>query len=160
MTDTGEALAFRPAGTEDRGFVLGLAPETGQEPNEAAAMLARDTVTMLERDSERVGFIAYRLTDGCGELTALAVTPACRGQGIGRAATEWAVEALRGAGARRVRTSTSNDNLPSLGLLQRCGFRLVAVHIGALVEHHGSEQPGWHGIPVRDELVLERTVSG
>ena len=59
---------------------------------------------------------------------------------------------------------TTNDNLPALGLYQRHGFRLVALHPGA-VDRARLVKPsipalGHPGIPMRDELVLELRLPG
>lgn len=56
---------------------------------------------------------------------------------------------------------TTNDNLDALRFYQRRGFRLVALHAGAVDAARATLKPsiaevGDHGIPIRDELVLER----
>ncbi|MDY7041482.1 MAG: GNAT family N-acetyltransferase, partial [Chloroflexota bacterium] len=58
----------------------------------------------------------------------------------------------------RLVVSTTNDDLLALYLYQRFGFRITGVLPGGLVEHHGKEEPGFAGIPVRDEIRLERWV--
>jgi len=57
--------------------------------------------------------------------------------------------------------STTNDNLPALYFYQRQGFRISEVLPGeirrALREILGVEEPdGFGGIPVRDEVRLEK----
>ena len=58
---------------------------------------------------------------------------------------------------------TTNDNLDALRLYQRHGFRLVQVHPGA-VDLARQAKPsipevGAYGIPLRDELILERDLT-
>jgi len=65
--------------------------------------------------------------------------------------------AMKCALARLV-VSTTNDDLLALYLYQRFGFRVTEVLPGRLVEHHGGEESGFAGIPVRDEIRLERWV--
>jgi hypothetical protein len=60
--------------------------------------------------------------------------------------------------AKRLVVRTSNDNIPALLLYQKNGFRITEIRIGVMVEHHGAEIPGWEGIPVRDEVILEKSL--
>ena len=73
-----------------------------------------------------------------------------------------AVERLAAeAGCSRLWAITTNDNTDALRFYQRCGFRLAALHRGA-VDHSRTElKPeippiGDHGIDLRDELELEK----
>ena len=65
---------------------------------------------------------------------------------------------------RRVWLVTSNDNLRALRFYQRHGFRLVAVHVGA-VDSARTRKPGRPrvgldgGIPVHDEIELAWVLS-
>ena len=68
----------------------------------------------------------------------------------------------RAAGCARLRVTTTNDNLPALRLYQRHAFALAALHAGA-VDAARKRKPdigavGHAGIPIRDELELERTL--
>jgi ribosomal protein S18 acetylase RimI-like enzyme len=82
------------------------------------------------------------------------------GAGVGTALLERAVEAARAAGCRQVQLVTTNDNMRALRFYQRRGFRLVALHPGALERSRELKpeipQTGLHGIPLSDELVLAR----
>jgi len=56
---------------------------------------------------------------------------------------------------------TTNDNVDALRFYQRRGFCLVAVHRGAVDRSRASLEPeippvGAYGIPLRDEIELER----
>ena len=65
-------------------------------------------------------------------------------------------------GASTLWLLTTNDNLDALRLYQRHGFRLAALHPGAIdaARRVKPQIPvvGRHGIPLRDELVLERSL--
>ena len=79
-----------------------------------------------------------------------------RGRGVGTALIEAAAERLG-----RLWLITTNDNVDALRFYQRRGFRLVALHRGAVDESRARLKPeipetGDHGIPLRDELELER----
>lgn len=96
------------------------------------------------------------------ELAALAVDASVRGQGVAGLLIEAAVEAARRAGCTIMWLLTTNDNLDALRLYQRHGFRLVEVHPGA-VDLARRDKPaipevGAYGIPLHDELILERSL--
>ena len=63
-------------------------------------------------------------------------------------------------GCRRLWLITTNDNVNALRFYQRRGFRLAAVHPGAVDRARTTMKPeipfvGDYGIPLRDELELE-----
>jgi hypothetical protein len=63
--------------------------------------------------------------------------------------------------AQRVWLVTTNDNLDALRFYQRRGFRIAQVRPGAVDETRKTLKPsiaevGDFGIPIRDEIVLER----
>ena len=117
------------------------------------------------------GFAAWQGTDLVGvatwaherpraELVTLAVADTCRERGIGAALVEWVAAAGRKHGTHVLWLVTTNDNLDALRLYQRHAFRLTELRAGA-VDLVRQEKPaiprtGAYGIPLRDELVLER----
>lgn len=109
-----------------------------------------------------VGIATYAVAGDRAELAALAVAGTHRNRGIGARLLEAAVAAARAAGAAAVWLVTTNDNLDALRLYQRHEFRLVELRAGA-VDRSRRLKPhiphaGDYGIPLRDELVLERTL--
>lgn len=68
---------------------------------------------------------------------------------------EAVIEAARRAGADRLVVATTNDDLPALALYQRLGFAIKGLQAGQLIEHHEGTEPGFAGLPVRDEIQLE-----
>ena len=69
----------------------------------------------------------------------------------------------RATSPRGLTRTTTNDNLDALRFYQRRGFRLSALRAGAVDESRErfkAEIPsaGDLGIPLRDEIELERTV--
>ena len=82
------------------------------------------------------------------------------GIGVGSALVSTLEDAARAAGCRRLWLITTNDNLEALRFYQRRGFVLAALHPGA-IEASRRLKPviplvGHDGIPIRDELELER----
>jgi ribosomal protein S18 acetylase RimI-like enzyme len=66
-------------------------------------------------------------------------------------------------GCRRLWVLTTNDNVDALRFYQRRGFRLAELHPGAVDDSRARLKPeipeaGEHGIPLRDELVLDKEV--
>ncbi|HEY2999177.1 MAG TPA: GNAT family N-acetyltransferase [Acidimicrobiales bacterium] len=98
------------------------------------------------------------------ELAALAVARGRRGEGLAGRLVEAAADAARAAGAAAQWLVTTNDNLDALRLYQRHGYRLVRVRPGAVDEARRAKpaipETGAYGIPLRDELVLERDLAG
>ena len=67
-------------------------------------------------------------------------------------------------GSTRLWLITTNDNVDALRFYQRRGFRLVAIDRDAVERSRATLKPGiprtgLHGIPIRDELTLERPIA-
>src|SRR3954452_2016747 len=113
---------------------------------------------LAEIDGEPAGLLTYRV-DG-EELEVVTVDSYREGAGVGTALLGAAEAEARRQGCRRLWLITTNDNLHALRFYQRRGMRLVAVHAGGVDEARKlkPEIPefGHDGIPLRDELELER----
>ncbi len=104
------------------------------------------------------GLVSMTVEGEDGTIVALGVPPLYQGLGIGSALLGAAIQRLSADGARRVRVSTTNDNLPALALYQRRGFVVEEVLpgeiAGFLEDRLGGIPAGFAGIPVRDEIRL------
>ena len=113
---------------------------------------------VAEADGERAGLATYALDGADCELVTIDALNI--GGGIGGALVEAVADAARAAGATRLHLITTNDNLPALRLYQRHGFVLTALRADeiAATRERKPQIPaiGHAGIPIRDELVLER----
>ena len=114
------------------------------------------------RDDRLVGLATYDAAGAEAELASLAVASDWRRQGVGGGLLEAVVAEVRRCGVGRVWLVTTNDNLAALALYQRHGFRLTAVRPGA-VDRARALKPeipdvAANGIPIRDELLLERQI--
>jgi GNAT superfamily N-acetyltransferase len=114
---------------------------------------------LAERDGRLAGVLTYVIRgDDCEILTLHASE---RGRGAGTALVE-AVERLAAEhGCRRLWVLTTNDNVDALRFYQRRAFRLAELHRGAVDDSRARLKPelpevGDHGIPLRDELVLDK----
>jgi ribosomal protein S18 acetylase RimI-like enzyme len=114
------------------------------------------------RDDRLAGVATWHVdTDpALAELAVLAVDPARRGRGVAALLTEAVATAATQAGCTTLWLVTTNDNLDALRLYQRHGFRLVEIRAGAVDEARRRKPSislvGEYGIPIHDELVLER----
>jgi GNAT superfamily N-acetyltransferase len=117
------------------------------------------TALVAEDESGRLlGVMTYVVRgDECEVLTLHADE---RGRGVGSALIEEVRRIAVEAGCRRLWLITTNDNVDALRFYQRRGFRLAALHAGAVDESRARLKPsipevGEYGIPLRDELELE-----
>jgi len=109
-------------------------------------------------NTEIVGAISYVVEGERMVIVLLNVLPGFQGLGLGRSLIEATVEEATRQGLTRVVVATSNDDLPALYLYQRHGFTIADIRPGQVLRHHGGEVVGFAGIPVRDEIRLERQV--
>ena len=105
-----------------------------------------------------VGVLVYVVRGREWEILALYVDERRRGAGTALVAEARAL--AERAGCTRVWLITTNDNVDALRFYQRRGFRLAALHPGAVDASRGRIKPtipvaGAYGIPLRDELELE-----
>jgi ribosomal protein S18 acetylase RimI-like enzyme len=107
---------------------------------------------------EVVGLLTYQVS---GEVVDIVTINAFAGGGIGAALVEALVAQVRGTAAR-LRVTTTNDNTRALRFYQRAGFRLTALHVGAVDEARKIKPIpalGHDGIAIRDELDLTMELS-
>ncbi len=110
------------------------------------------------RDQEPVGLLTYRREAPRWEVVSLEALH--HGRGIGSLLLRALEAEARVEGAAGLWLITTNDNLRALRFYQRRGYRLRALHVGALDESRrlkpGIPALGEHGIPLRDEIELWR----
>ncbi|HEX2070447.1 MAG TPA: GNAT family N-acetyltransferase [Thermoleophilaceae bacterium] len=118
---------------------------------------------VAERDGQLIAALTYVVGGAECEILTLHVDD--RGHGVGTALIVEVEQIARRAGCTRLWLITTNDNLDALRFYQRRGLRLAALHAGAVDRSRAGLKPeipeiGEHGIPIRDELVLERDLVG
>jgi GNAT superfamily N-acetyltransferase len=113
---------------------------------------------VAEEGGRPVGLITYR--DAGDECEIVTIDALVERAGVGTILIEAVVAAARAAGRTRVWLITTNDNLDALRFYQRRGFVLAALHrdavAGSRLLKPSIPAVGAHGIPIRDELELER----
>lgn len=111
-----------------------------------------------EQGSRVVGMATYTIADQSLEIVSIdSDFPSC---GIGSALLR-AIEGVADQNhCRSVWLATTNDNLSALKFFQKRDYRLVAVHYGAVTAARKLKPSipltGCEGIPLRDEIVLEK----
>ena len=153
----------RAAQPADRDRVLAFLDERGMR---YAARLGElhhaggDEALIAEDETGAVVGVLTYVVDGA-DCEVSTLYAASSWSGIGTSLVEAAVEFARDAGCRRLWLVTTNDNVDALRFYQRRGFRLAELHAGAVDRSRETIKPsiptvGDHGIPLHDELVLER----
>lgn len=91
------------------------------------SLLGRPSVDVVvaESDGRVDGYAVVRSTVGESELANLAVSPARRGAGLGRALLREAVEAARSRGATWIFLAVRASNAGAARLYRRCGFQEI-----------------------------------
>jgi ribosomal protein S18 acetylase RimI-like enzyme len=103
-------------------------PELGLLAERVAQFIERDEAVFLLAGGGPDGFaeVRFRPSIMTGALDAyleeLYVAPARRGQGLGRALLEAAMETSRGQGAARMELGTSEDDAAARALYESAGF--------------------------------------
>lgn len=116
---------------------------------------------LVEKQGQVLGLLTYAVANH--QLEIVTIDALRRGRGVGTALVDAAVRQARTLGCNRVRLTTTNDNLDAIRFYQRRGFKLAALRADAVREARKlkPEIPtvGDYGIPITDELDLERWVA-
>ena len=106
--------------------------------------------------AEPSGALAYRALGDALHIVALATDPMWQRSGVGGYLVAEAELLARRLDLSRVVVATTNDNLPALYFYQRHGYTITELVAGSVVEHTRKQLAGFAGIPVRDEIRLEK----
>lgn len=119
--------------------------------------LASLPAIVAEMKDDVAGALAYRLLPDAFQIVALATDPMWQRSGVGGYLVAEAELMARRLRLARVIFCATNDNLPALYFYQRRGYRITEVVPGALLPHvKPGFACGFAGIPVRDEIRLEK----
>lgn len=103
------------------------------------------------------GALVYRLLGNALHIVALATDPMWQRAGVGGHLLAEAQLLAKRLNLQRLLVAMSNDNLPALYFYQRHGFELLELVPGAMLSCLGREVTGFGGIPIRDEIRLQKT---
>lgn len=123
----------------------------------AAILGGQGEVDGRYRPGDPVGLVTYKISNDQCEVVSL--NSLVEGLGIGTRLLEAVIDVSRRAGCARIWLITSNDNTAALRFYQRRGWRLAALHRGA-IDQSRLKKPsippiGIDGIPIHDEIELE-----
>jgi GNAT superfamily N-acetyltransferase len=124
------------------------------DPLDHSVLLAED-----EQDGRLLGVLTYVVDrDQCEVLT---LNAGQQWRGVGTALLQLVERLAAEQGCRRLWLITTNDNVDALRFYQRRGFRLAALHRGAVDDCRARLKPeiptvGGYGILLRDELELDK----
>jgi len=98
---------------------------------------AADAVLLAEDKTGLLGFVSCALLPDTGKrlgrmvgtIVMVASAESARGRGVARATVMATVEWLRQHGCEIVESGTQVRNIPSMGMFQKCGFRIVGSSI-------------------------------
>jgi ribosomal protein S18 acetylase RimI-like enzyme len=156
-------VLVREASDADRSAALALIRrDFGQTTIVAfGAPVNLDDALMLAASmkGELAGALAYSVRPDVLQILALATDPMWQRTGVGGHLVAEAEAVARSRGLDRVVGATPNDNLPALYFYQRCGYAVTAFVPGAILPHlRVTPSAGFGGIPIRDEIRLEKTL--
>lgn len=105
-----------------------------------------------------IGFISYAENKNSTIIVALGILPKHQNCGIGKNLVKKVQQQAKRQKKKKILVSTSNDDLPALAFYQNLGFQIYQVKPNAIAEKHGKIQKGIAGLPVRDEIRLQKTI--
>ncbi len=105
-----------------------------------------------------IGFISFAEEKEAIIIVALGIMPQYQGADVGRKLVEKVAAETRRANKKRLLVSTSNDDLPALGFYQSLKFQIYEVKPNIIAEKHGKTLEGIAGLPIRDEIRLQRKI--
>ncbi len=115
---------------------------------------------VAEMKGELAGALAYRVLPDALHIVALATDAMWQRSGVGGHLLAEAEGLARRQGRRRIVFATTNDNLAALYFSQRRGFNMTEMLPGAMTRHlKAPDRKGFAGIPVRDEIRLEKVLT-
>ena len=156
------SIQIRPLAPKDRPWAVDLLTQLWGSPLVVSYGQKHDASKLpglvAEVDNQPMGLATYRIEDEACELVTLNSLQS--DLGIGSQLVEAVAVTGKQAGCKRLWLVSTNDNLKALGFYQKNGFKLIELRSNAIVRSRElkPEIPllGEDGIPIRDELVLER----
>jgi len=119
-------VKLRPATSDDAGVLARMHRTAFEAPwgeAEIAALLdGPGGFALIAQDDEPLGFILCRAIGGEAEVLTLAVDPAARRRGLGRALVQEAVNLARAGGAEAFFLEVAEDNHAAISLYQALRF--------------------------------------
>jgi len=103
-----------------------------------------------------IGFVSYVGLNDAIVIVASGILPKYQSTGVGRSLVEKVEAEAKRLLKKKLLVSTSNDDLPALAFYQLLGFQIYEVKPNVIAEKHGTVLKGIGGLPLRDELRLQK----
>jgi len=107
-------------------------------------------------DGSVIGFISFAEMGDAMIIVALGVLPEYQSAGVGKSLVRKIEDDSKKLKKRKLMVSASNDDLPALAFYQSNGFQIYEVKPNVIAEKHGMILKGIGGMPIRDELRLQK----
>jgi ribosomal protein S18 acetylase RimI-like enzyme len=155
-------LVVRPASAADRHDIEDICDQALGETEVDAFGRVVDVFAcenlVAEADGRFAGLVSLAGDAGDLAIVLLSVYPGYQGKGVGSVLIEAAVARAAERRLPAVKVAVSNDDVPLFSFYQRHGFIIETIERGLLADRYGSAEPGFSGIPVRDEIRFRRPV--
>jgi ribosomal protein S18 acetylase RimI-like enzyme len=123
--------------------------------DEEAAAAGDLSLLVAETDGGVTGALAWRAVEDGLHIVAMATDPMWQRSGVGGHLLAEAEILARQRSWNRVIVTTTNDNIAALYFYQRRGYRMTAIRPR---ERPEGPTAGFAGIPIRDEVLLSKTL--
>lgn len=156
------SIKITPASPEDWQWILVNSEPVGGPTVVSRGILhtlAEHTGFVATAQGERTGFAILRYNEDDPELLAIASVTLWRG--VGTELLKHCEDICKANNHPRIWLCTTNDNLDAIRFYQRRGYALAELRSGAFedvkrLKNIEGEVVGNFGIPIRDELTLEK----
>ena len=149
-------VAFNEEREKIREFVQRFWGEQEQLTFDRKFMVAELPTFAAKLENNIIGFVSFIEVDDAVIIVALGVLPQYQSSGVGTSLIEKVEAEAKRMLKKRLLVSTSNDDLPALAFYQSRGFQIYEVKPNAIAEKHGGILEGIGGLPIRDELRLQK----
>jgi len=149
-------VAFNEEREKIREFVQRFWGEQEQLTFDRKFMVAELPTYVAKEENNIIGFISFAEANDVVIIVALGMLPQYQSAGVGRSLIEKVEGEAKRTSKKRLLVSTSNDDLPALAFYQSLGFQIYEVKPNVIAEKHGEILEGIGGLPVRDELRLQK----
>lgn len=141
-----------------RQFVERFWQEQEQLTFDKKFLVAELPAYIVKVKGQTVGFVAFAETEDAIIIVALGVLPQYQNLNIGKSLVEKVEEEAKRLCKKKLLVSTSNDDLPALAFYQSIGFQIYEIKQNVIAEKHGMVLKGVGGLPIRDELRLQKQI--
>ena len=145
----------------DRELLRPLFREADDSEQQIDTYLHVGAVFVAEDDGEIIGHLQLIARNDTAELKSMAVAKTRRGEGVGRALVQAALEHCRNNATPSLLVATAAADIGNLRFYQRQGFRMLRIDRDAYVPATGyPDDIVIDGIPLRDRVWLSQDLGG